>query len=39
MQNELDFKNEKENLKHEIDINEGTDIKENMLKERRDWVQ
>ena len=25
-------------LKDEIDENEGTDIRENMLKERREWV-
>ena len=33
-----EFANAKEELKVEIDENEGLDIRETMLKERRDWV-
>lgn len=33
-----EFKTAKEELKLEIDENEGLDIKEQMLKERRDWI-
>lgn len=32
------YLNAKNNLKDEIEINEGTDIMEGMLKERRDWI-
>ena len=38
-QYEQDFKSEKDFLKDEVECNEGQDIEENMLKERRDWVQ
>lgn len=33
------FDDAKEDLKREIDENEGTDIQEQMKKERRDWIQ
>ena len=33
-----EFETAKEELKLEIDENEGLDIKEAMLKERRDWI-
>lgn len=33
-----EFENAKEELKDEIQENEGNDIEENMLKERRDWI-
>jgi hypothetical protein len=33
-----DFDVGKEDLKIEIDENEGVDIQESMLKERRDWI-
>jgi len=33
-----EFEMNKEELKVEIDDNEGLDIREGMLKERRDWV-
>lgn len=33
-----EFHTAKEELKDEIDNNEGLDIREGMLKERRDWV-
>ncbi len=33
-----EFLNAKEELKEEIQENEGNDIYEHMLKERRDWI-
>ena len=33
-----EFETAKEDLKEEIQDNEGPDIKEAMLKERRDWI-
>lgn len=33
-----EFDNAKEELKDEIQENEGNDIEEAMLKERRDWI-
>lgn len=30
--------NAKANIKDEIEANEGTDIMEGMLKDRRDWI-
>lgn len=32
------FETAKDDLKDEIHDNEGLDIQENMLKERRDWI-
>lgn len=34
-----EFDTAKEELKEEIDNNEGLDIRDKMLKERRDWIQ
>ena len=34
-----EFDNAKEELKDEIDNNEGLDIRDGMMKERRDWIQ
>ena len=34
-----DFETDKVTLKEEIEENEGTDLKDQMLKERRDWIQ
>jgi hypothetical protein len=34
-----EFETEKEELKMEIQENEGEDIQDHMLKERRDWIQ
>ena len=34
-----EFEHAKEELKDEINDNEGMDIMEQMLKERRDWIQ
>ena len=34
-----EFDQSKVDLKEEIEENEGEDIKESMLKERRDWIQ
>ena len=34
-----DYENAKEEIKDEIRDNEGPDIQEQMLKERREWVQ
>ena len=34
-----EFEQAKEDLKEEIQDNEGVDIQEQMLKERRDWIQ
>lgn len=33
-----EFDQAKEDLKEEINDNEGVDIQEQMLKERRDWI-
>lgn len=33
-----EFNTEKEEIKAEIDENEGDDIREAMLKDRRDWI-
>lgn len=33
-----EFDNAKEELKDEIQENEGNDIEEGMLKDRRDWI-
>lgn len=34
-----EFEQAKEDLKEEIQDNEGVDIQDQMLKERRDWIQ